>query len=212
MKCSVIGNGRFGGLLASLLTQYVDVDVFDVGVQPNPCGSDYIFLCVPIRHLEAAAKSIHDVNNGGGNSKIVSMCSVMEYPFKVLSQIFRRDDLIIAHPLFGPTTPVKDRKIVVMEPEWNGQSYLPISAPRIIMTAEGHDRWMAKTQALAFAIGGALETHPVPTKSYGVLNGLRDSILKESQELREDIITYNQYARAEIRAFCDRLPPSEART
>ena len=90
IKLGIIGNGRFGKLLASIFSESeeVEVQIYDRNLsEPNApffsldhvLQSDYVFPCVPINQLEVLIKEM--VKIGLGTSTVlVDVASVKEYP------------------------------------------------------------------------------------------------------------------------------------
>ena len=90
-KVSIIGFGRFGAMLHSLLSKGFEVDVYDKNpinnsdinevTLENALLNETIFIAVPIRDFEDLIIQISDKISEG--KTIIDVCSVKVYPKKV---------------------------------------------------------------------------------------------------------------------------------
>ena len=110
-RVSIIGFGRFGAMLHSLLSKGFEVDVFDKNSIDNSdvnevsledaLQNETIFIAVPIRDFENLVKDISKKISSG--KTVIDVCSVKVFPKKVmLDNLSNETDIIATHPLFGP--------------------------------------------------------------------------------------------------------------
>src|SRR3989338_10598286 len=111
----IIGHGKFGRLFESLLRKVfpsVEIKIYSRRKQPNSklffslvetASTDLIIPVVPIHSFEEVICDISKIINK--EAIIMDVCSVKEYPVKIMKQNLPSTVTIIAsHPLFGPGT------------------------------------------------------------------------------------------------------------
>tara|TARA_Y100000748_G_scaffold6344_1_gene5518 strand:+ start:810 stop:1118 length:309 start_codon:yes stop_codon:yes gene_type:complete len=91
-KVSIIGFGRFGAMLHSLLSKGFEVDVYDKNPIDNSevnevsfeevLKNDTIFIAVPIRDFEDLVINISSKIQSG--KTIIDVCSVKVFPKQVM--------------------------------------------------------------------------------------------------------------------------------
>ena len=108
----IIGLGRFGKVLASILQKGYQISGYDIEeISPLPgiefhnlekvLKEDVIFIAVPIRHFKSLIVDIAPQLNEG--TTVIDVCSVKSYPVEIMKQFLSQDIGIIAtHPMFGP--------------------------------------------------------------------------------------------------------------
>ena len=123
-RVSIIGFGRFGAMLHSLLSKGFEVDVFDknsidnsdvneVSLE-NALQNETIFIAVPIRDFENLVKDISKKISSG--KTVIDVCSVKVFPKKVmLDNLSNETDIIATHPLFGPDSLKDSGSVMTME-------------------------------------------------------------------------------------------------
>ena len=123
-RVSIIGFGRFGAMLHSLLSKGFEVDVFDKNSIDNSdvnevsledaLRNETIFIAVPIRDFENLVKDISKkISNG---KTVIDVCSVKVFPKKVmLDNLSNETDIIATHPLFGPDSLKDSGSVMTME-------------------------------------------------------------------------------------------------
>ncbi|MFC1742498.1 prephenate dehydrogenase/arogenate dehydrogenase family protein [Candidatus Riflebacteria bacterium] len=218
----IIGSGRFGKLAIKYLKEDAEVFVFDkldckkeitsMGVKPatlrKVCQQQIIILCVPISNLESLLKKIK--NQLRKNALLVDVCSVKEYPVKLMQKYLPENIQILGtHPMFGPDSALytlSRRKIVLCRVRVNrgtylrAKSYLRQKKLRIIETTPlEHDRQIADSLILTHFIGrglikyGALK-HDIETMGYKRLLRILDTVEHDTWQLFEDMNKYNRFA------------------
>ena len=123
-RVSIIGFGRFGAMLHSLLSKGFEVDVFDKNLIDNSdvnevsledaLQNETIFIAVPIRDFENLVKDISKKISSG--KTVIDVCSVKVFPKKVmLDNLSNETDIIATHPLFGPDSLKDSGSVMTME-------------------------------------------------------------------------------------------------
>ena len=219
-KVSIIGFGRFGAMLHSLLSKGFEVDVYDKNpinnsdinevTLENALLNETIFIAVPIRDFEDLIIQISDKISEG--KTIIDVCSVKVYPKKVMIANIPSDvDIIATHPLFGPDSLKDSGSVMTMESVRDSfdrygfwKNYF--SSQNIIIeeiSAEEHDMMAAKSQGLTHFVGriiddfGTSQTR-IDTEGYKALHKLVNQTCNDSWELFEDIQNYNPYTKKMI--------------
>ncbi len=222
-RCSVIGFGRFGQLLASILSEELPVMVYDVrenhreaediGVKcvtlKEACQASSVFLCVPISELESLLRQARPYWMPG--TLVMDTCSVKVYPAEVMRrELPETVEMLATHPLFGPDS-AKDglsELRVVFCP-------LRISQPRLEFwrafwqrrglrvienTPDEHDRQAAYSQGITHLLGRVLgqlnlSQAEVSTKGFEAILGVIEQTNHDTWELFHDLQYYNPYTR-----------------
>jgi len=219
-KVSIIGFGRFGAMLHSLLSKGFEVDVYDKNpinnsdinevTLENALLNETIFIAVPIRDFEDLIIQISDKISEA--KTIIDVCSVKVYPKKVMIANIPSDvDIIATHPLFGPDSLKDSGSVMTMESVRDSfdrydfwKNYF--SSQNIIIeeiSAEEHDMMAAKSQGLTHFVGriiddfGTSQTR-IDTEGYKALHKLVNQTCNDSWELFEDIQNYNPYTKKMI--------------
>ncbi len=219
---SVIGCGEFGSFAAQhLAPDNAEVLVFDKNPNLLPprnakkagfvtvAGADVIIVAVPYDAYEsvvpALAKQTHP------ESLIVDVCSVKMKPTALFKKhgLLDRDNVLMTHPLFGPQSTAKgiDGKnlnlVVTQQSGILAKQLLATWSQKginlIQMSAEEHDREIAKVHALTFFVGRALlelgiEPSPLNTPYYSELLDLIATERHHSAELFFTIQRHNPFA------------------
>ncbi len=223
-KALIIGHGNFGKLLAEFLADFVDVYVYDkkkislsvdkskkIKILPDKRlveKMDYIIFSVPVQFLEESILEFKKYITF--KTVILDVTSVKIIPLQFLQKYFPKNQIIGTHPLFGPESIAKGLdylKVVLTDVSASLQTKKNIV--KIIkkmgfavleMTAEEHDKQIAKVQALSHYIGFALrdfdleEKVELRTLAYRKMYALYENILNDSDDLFRTIQNYNPYA------------------
>lgn len=186
----IIGFGRFGALLASIIGDDFKVTVFDessqacqlaeaagyeLGSPQEALSLDVCFYCVPVRTFEQTIKEHKPLIDASPETTIIDMLSVKLHPKHIFEKyIDASHEILLAHPMFGPdgvaAYGLANQKIVVDRFRAKDATlqfwltYFERKGLRVIeMTADEHDRLAASSQALTHMIGRlfeACETEP----------------------------------------------------
>ena len=214
-KVSIIGFGRFGAMLHSLLSKGFEVDVFDKNSIDNSdvnevsledaLQNETIFIAVPIRDFENLVKDITKKISSG--KTVIDVCSVKVFPKKVmLDNLSNETDIIATHPLFGPDSLKDSGSVMTMESVRNTfgrydfwKNYFEsqnISIEEI--SAEEHDMMAARSQGLTHFVGRVIDDFGtnqtrIDTEGYKALHKLVNQTCNDTWELFEDIQNFNPF-------------------
>ncbi len=214
-KVSIIGFGRFGVMLHSLLSKGFEVDIYDKNSINNSeinevsleeaLNNETIFIAVPIRDFEDLMVEISDKIAPG--KTIIDVCSVKVFPKKVMiNKLPMETDIIATHPLFGPDSLKDSGSVMTMESVRNSfdrydfwKNYFESQNITIEeISAEEHDMMAARSQGLTHFVGriiddfGTNQTR-IDTEGYKALHKLVNQTCNDTWELFEDIQNYNPY-------------------
>lgn len=222
MKIGIIGFGRFGKLLTQYLSKKFNVFVFDtknkqreikkIGAIPaslaQACKKDVIILCVPISRFEKVLIKIKKLIKD--NQLVVDVCSVKEYPVKLMKKILPKKVQILAtHPIFGPDSAAKSlkgNKIVLCKARIQDGKYKKIKAylkkmglTVIETTPAKHDRDIARSLLLTHFIGRGLidfgsRSMYMDTEGYKRLMSILEMVQNDTSQLFHDMNKYNKYS------------------
>src|SRR3989338_4852514 len=226
MEIGVIGFGRFGKLITKYLAEDNKVYVFsrsgkDEEIKKSNgipakleavCKKEIVIPCVPISKFEAVLNKIKKLLKN--SSLVIDVCSVKEYPIKVMKKILpEKIGILATHPMFGPDSAsetVKGRKIVLCKVRVSNEKYRKIKECLekkgliiIETTPERHDKEIAKSLLLTHFIGRGLlglgaKNLDIDTEGYKRLMNILDMVKNDTKQLFEDMNRYNKYSR-EIR-------------
>lgn len=233
MKIGIIGFGRFGKLITKYLSEDFEVYVFNrsnkqkeiKGSNGIPasledvCKKDIIIPCIPISQLESILNRIKNMLKN--DSIVIDVCSVKEYPVKIMKKILPGNIKILAtHPIFGPDSAaesLKDRKIVLCRFRISDDKYEKIKAylkekglTIIETTPEQHDKEIAKSLLLTHFIGqglidfGAADLS-IDTEGYKRLMSIFDMVENDTEQLFEDMNKYNRFSKKMRKNFIGSL-------
>ena len=214
-RVSIIGFGRFGAMLHSLLSKGFEVDVFDKNSIDNSdvnevsledaLQNETIFIAVPIRDFENLVKDISKKISSG--KTVIDVCSVKVFPKKVmLDNLSNQTDIIATHPLFGPDSLKDSGSVMTMESVRNTfgrydfwKNYFEsqnISIEEI--SAEEHDMMAARSQGLTHFVGRVIDDFGtnqtrIDTEGYKALHKLVNQTCNDTWELFEDIQNFNPF-------------------
>jgi len=218
----ILGFGRFGKLMTRYLAADFGVKVYNRsdkaeeiiagGAEPASlevvCSQRVVIVAVPIsmfgRTLALMAPLLP------ADSLVVDVCSVKEYPVRLMKDILPPSVSILAtHPMFGPDSAaesLRGRKIVLCAERIKGaamdkiKTYLTSKGLEVIeTTAEAHDRQIAISLALTHFIGRSLSAFgarplDVDTEGYRRLLHVLGVVENDTWQLFKDMNTYNAYA------------------
>ena len=214
-RVSIIGFGRFGAMLHSLLSKGFEVDVFDKNSIDNSdvnevsledaLQNETMFIAVPIRDFENLVKDISKKISSG--KTVIDVCSVKVFPKKVmLDNLSNETDIIATHPLFGPDSLKDSGSVMTMESVRNTfgrydfwKNYFEsqnISIEEI--SAEEHDMMAARSQGLTHFVGRVIDDFGtnqtrIDTEGYKALHKLVNQTCNDTWELFEDIQNFNPF-------------------
>jgi len=235
----IIGFGRFGKLTAHYLAEEFDVVVYHrtdksgeinrTGARAAPletvCRQDIVIPCVPICVLQEVLKDIAPLLRPDG--LIVDVCSVKEYPVRLMTDILPHTVSILAtHPMFGPDSAsdsLEGRKIclckvrIANENYQNIKTYLESKGLVVIeATAQEHDEQIATSLSLTHFIGRTLSEYgakqlDIDTEGYKRLLHILEVVERDTWQLFLDMHHYNPYAKEKRVAFMEVMREINAR-
>lgn len=179
-KVSIIGFGRFGKTLYRLIKDDFDIVIFDknttsyktisidkkVIVAQNVSEAlnvDTVFVALPMSVMEEFVK-----NNANElkDKIIIDLLSVKTFPKKIYKKYLPQSRVLLAHPMFGPDSSKNgfdSLPIVLDKFNMDSENYIywkkyfvSKNLNVIEMTAEEHDKTVAKSQAMTHIIGRVL--------------------------------------------------------
>lgn len=219
MITAIIGFGRFGKLLKSILESDHEVLSFDKGDPLEKLRScETLFICVPIREFETTLQNITAYVQPG--TTVVDTCSVKVYPAECMQRLLpQHSDCIATHPLFGPDSYREEHSNrLMMHPLRNQfqqyaywQQFFSDKGLEIIeMTPDEHDRFAARSQGITHLLGRVLqhikiEPTPIDTLGFERLLGIMNQTCNDSWELFYDLQRYNPYTQPLIKEITSAL-------
>ena len=214
-KIGIIGFGRFGKILAEILSTQNEIFIHD----SNGIKGDYqnlslleiikceiLFIAVPIREFKNVIKTLQKFNLQ--NTTIVDVCSVKLHPVEVMQEYLPKNVGIIAtHPMFGPDSysPFRELKMVMYPVRDIHNQYDKLkytfeskSISVVEMSPEAHDKDAAMSQGITHFIGRVLSeagisSTKINTLGFNELLGVIEQTCNDSLDLFKDLQNYNPY-------------------
>src|SRR3989344_4616455 len=223
-KIGLIGFGRFGKLIVNHLSDDFEFYVYNKSdkrreIKENDaipsslkeaCDQDLVIMAVPISELETTLKNIKGLLRK--NSIVIDVCSVKEYPVKLMKSILPKNVQILGtHSMFGPDSAydsLQGRKIVLCRIRMNDKDYSQVKRfleskqlDIIEASPEQHDMETAKSLVLTHFIGRALidmkaAALDMDTRAYRDLIRILDTVKNDTWQLFEDMNKHNKYSKA----------------
>lgn len=221
-EIGLIGYGRFGALMVGYLSKNFKVFIYDKDQNKTitgknafqssleeVCKKEIIILSVPISEIKNVLENIKPLLKRC--SLIIDVCSVKEYPVKLMQEILPEHVQILAtHPLFGPDTAadsLSGRKIVVCKIRIDDLLYeqvkvflKKIGLIVIETTPKNHDEEIAKSLVLTHFISRSLmelkmSSLNIDTRGYKNLMQVLDTVKNDTWQLFQDMNNYNKYSK-----------------
>ena len=213
----IIGLGRFGKVLASILQKGYQISGYDIEeISPLPgiefhnlekvLKEDVIFIAVPIRHFKSLIVDIAPQLNEG--TTVIDVCSVKSYPVEIMKQFLSQDIGIIAtHPMFGPDSFLSNNKLKIMMNNTRDTNndfsfwkrFFTDQGIKVMeMTPDKHDQMAAKTQGVTHFLGRMLKEYgisktEIDTQGFRDLLDLVEQTCNDTWDLYTDLQLYNPY-------------------
>ena len=211
----IIGFGRFGKVLASILQKGFDILAYDPEPQ-NPhhgvkftdldkvLGAADLFIAVPIRQFENIIQEIG--SNLQPQTTLIDVCSVKIHPEKIMKKYLPDHcGYIASHPMFGPDSFRNGNNLkMMMFPSMDRfnrydfwQQFFSGQGIQVIrMEAKKHDQLAARSQGITHFLGRALKDFgiqrtTIDTQGFRDLLDLVQQTCNDSWELYEDLQSYN---------------------
>jgi prephenate dehydrogenase len=233
-SCVIIGYGRLGQTLASVLKDKYVVSILEIdplrslfaekdGFKIINLGDlrsyDQVYVCVPINRFEDTIKKLKDKLKRG--AVIIDTCSIKIMPVRVMKKYLPKDVQILAtHPLFGPDSiksgipglrfvycPVRVNSRVLNSwiKYWSSKEIVMLA-----MTPQEHDRQSAYSLAITHYIGRVLaelnlRRQDVLTLGFDSLLKVVENTTNDSWQLSHDMLYLNPYVRDMRKDIIDAL-------
>ena len=215
----IIGYGRFGKVLATILQKGFSINIYDVKPSNSLDNISFvtldevlnervIFIAVPIHNFENLLKIISkDIKI---NRTIIDVCSVKIHTAKVMLKYLPSGvGILSSHPMFGPDSILTNEKLKMMMHRTRDchnqysfwEKYFKDQNIEILnMSPEKHDKLAARTQGITHFLGRSLKKFGISktnidTQGFRVLLNLVDQTCNDSWELYSDLQSYNPYTK-----------------
>ena len=239
-ELGIVGYGRCGQLAAEVLETDFHVtatDVRDLSGQAAARGVAWgdiaacaskptVLLAVPVRTIPRVLQAIAPHLPEGAT--VVDMASVKVEPMRWMAELLPAGvSRVGTHPLFGPESApernIRGQRIVICEAEGYAPAARSIEViarrlglESIRLDPETHDREMARSQALVFLLARALASADLGGSQYGTPSERRvwsalNMTAADTDELYEDILKLNPFARESTRALIEAVQAEAAR-
>jgi len=215
-KVGIIGYGRFGIVLADLLSKKYKVLITDSNADKND-EIDFssleeilecflVFIAVPINSFELVIKEISKYELY--NTTIVDVCSVKVYPVTIMEKYLPKYVGIIgSHPHFGPDSysPFRELKVTLCQVRDKYKRYSELkdffesqSIRTIKMSPDQHDKMAASSQGITHFIGRVLNesgvrSTDINTLGFNELLGVIEQTCNDTWDLFKDLQKFNPY-------------------
>lgn len=220
----IIGYGSFGKFLAENLDKYFKISVYSRSVKaPKKWAAavaevarcDYLILSIPLVAYRQVLKQLKP--NLGKNTVIIDVCSVKQKPLQIIKTMMPGQPFVATHPLFGPQSAAESLQghtLVICPEESNtvlaqkikrfAENKLGLKVVEI--SAEQHDKEMAKVHGLTFFIAHALKDFNIQpgildTPSYKQLLKMVELEKHHSEDLFTTIQSGNEYTKTLRKKF-----------
>ncbi len=216
----LIGFGRFGSLLADLLSKSYDVVISDeINLSREVAGAGYlwgetaeimkqdtVFAAVPIGRMQSLLKEIAPLSKPG--QLIVDVASVKtkirDWMIETLPETVQ---ILNTHPMFGPDSYVQDGDLRLVfcptrinrdaELRWR-QTFESWGCRLIDLSVEEHDKLAARSQGITHFMGRVMkgmDIQPtvVDTQGFRQVRQVVEQTCQDTEELFHDLQYYNPY-------------------
>lgn len=229
LNIAIIGFGRFGALLAEIMSPLGNVFIIssreinnkkfkqigyeDLGI------IDIVIPAVPISAVENMLKKINPFLKKG--SLVMDVSSVKVWPCRYLKKEIRKDvEIIGTHPMFGPDSAkngLKDLQMVICPLRQSKKTldfvknvFRKMGLKIIVTTPEDHDRQAAMNLALVHFIGRGLgkmgvKKQEIMTKGFERLLTVNETVNNDTWQLYLDMNKFNPYSRSIRASFIKEL-------
>ena len=221
---AIIGFGRFGRLLVSILLEFSQARILiisrkkqnlfhkniSLGSIEDIKTADIIIPCVPISAFESAIKKIAPLIKK--DAVVIDVCSVKVLPVRWMKKhLLKSTQIIASHPMFGPDSyKIKknqnDLRFVIHNVNAKKENYCQVRGffqnmgwKIIELSPENHDKFMAFSLAYSYLVGKVgqrmdIKKTPIDTYDFQLLLDHMSIIKKDSEQLFIDMESQNPYA------------------
>ena len=219
-QVGIIGYGRFGSLLAELLSSDFDLVIYDQlnlsttvrskGYEwadlPKVMEQDTLFLAVPISHIRSLLDTISTRCRPG--QLIIDVGSVKsKIRDWMVESLPETVGILNTHPMFGPDSYKKDRDLRMVvcptridkEADVFWRQVFESWGCRILeMSVEEHDRQAARSQGITHFVGRVmngmnLQATEVDTHGFRQVHRVVEQTCQDTEELFHDLQFYNPF-------------------
>lgn len=234
----IIGFGRFGALLAELLSpdfdlvisdeRYLSTEVKSAGYKwdnlANVMKLETIFLAVPISRMENLLGQISEMCHP--DQLIVDVASVKtRIRDWMLATLPESVQILNTHPMFGPDSYKRDRDLrmvfcptridSVTEQNWR-DIFTSWGCRLIDMGADEHDRQAARSQGITHFMGRVMkgmeiQSTQVDTHGFRQVHHVVEQTCQDTEELFHDLQFYNPHTATMLTDFSRSVHAVKAR-
>lgn len=224
----IIGFGRFGALLAELLTKDFDLvisDERDLSESVKALGytwsdltsvmqQETVFIAIPISRMPGLLEKISDLCHPG--QLFIDVASVKtRIRDWMLNALPESVQILNTHPMFGPDSYQRDRDLRLVfcpsridpKREANWRNIFQSWGCRIIdISVEEHDRQAARSQGITHFMGrvmNGMKIQPTEVDTHGFrqVHHVVEQTCQDTEELFHDLQFYNPYTAKMLTAF-----------
>jgi prephenate dehydrogenase len=219
-RVGIIGFGRFGALLADLLSddyQPIITDERDLSELAQSSGypwadletvmqQDTVFIAVPISRVANLLKEISPLSRSG--QIFIDVASVKtRIRDWMLEELPTSVQILNTHPMFGPDSYKRDRDLRMVfcptridaESESSWRRIFESWGCRLIdLAVEDHDRLAARSQGITHFVGRVMkgmdiQPTAVDTHGFRQVHHVVEQTCQDTEELFHDLQFYNPY-------------------
>ena len=218
LNIAIIGQGRFGKLMADILKSFGDVFIISSRKLDGDNMKqidfadiermDWVIPCVPISAMQDTLKKIKPFIKKG--SLIMDVCSVKVMPCEWMRGIIPEDiEIIGTHPMFGPDSAsngLKGLQVVICPIRSSNKTlgsvidiFKEMKLKVIEVSPKEHDRQVAVSLALVHTVGRGLARaevgkQKITTLGFERLLAVNENVNNDTWQLFLDMQHYNPYA------------------
>lgn len=216
----IIGYGHFGAFLAELGACFLPQTQIKISSSrkvpdgttffsfEEVCQCDWVILAVPIAAFKETLARV--VSQLGSETVIVDVATVKSHTLQALKELAPDKRYIATHPMFGPESykkrgnDVRGLRVVICEHTITdeeakafGDALASVGFDVVTMTADQHDRHLARTLFLTHLVGqiiahAGFDRTEIDTVSFGYLMDAVESV-KYDEALFRDVFRFNPY-------------------
>jgi len=237
-KVGIIGFGRFGVLLAELLSKDFEIVISDErdleeqvegkgyiwGNHKSVMEQDTVFLAVPISRIPTLLKQIAPLTHP--EQLLIDVASVKtrirDWMVEALPESVQ---LLNTHPMFGPDSYKRDRdlRMVYCPTRLNSESealwrkiFESWGCRLIDLSVEQHDQQAARSQGITHFIGRVMkgmdiQPTSVDTHGFRQIHHVVEQTCQDTEELFHDLQYYNPYTAGMLTDFSRSVHAVKAR-
>lgn len=230
----IVGLGSFGAFAATLLPKDVRLIGYDADPERRVAGlerveftrlseADMLVVAVPLEDLPSVLGKLSKIIRP--QTLVIDVCSVKVKPQQAYEKYLPgHQAILLTHPLFGPqsaATRTKDHQLIITKSEGEKAAKVVAFCQQKLelkvthMSAEAHDKIMARVHALTFFVARGLanmnlENEVFMTPSYKMLTDLVKLDRSHSQQLFQTLENGNPFAAAAHQELLESFEQVEA--